>query len=241
MLTIAVVVRLDPAAAPPPAPRIPGARRAALAKAGPVMVLFGTVIGGLYSGVFTATESGAVGAIGAFLMAIWRGKLTRSRILEVMGETTAVAAMIYMLIFGALTFPFFVGASQLPDRLTLWVAGLDLAPVLIVALLLVLYLLLGSVMDSFAVMISPVPIVTPLIPGLGYDLVWWGILMLVMEETGLTTPPFGIKLFVIRRVQPDVPLMTVFKGAPPFVLPDFLRLALLVLFPALVLWLPMTM
>lgn len=238
MATIAVIVRTNPGAAPAPEPRVAGERRAALRQAGPVTILFGAVIGGLYTGVFTATESAAVGAIGAFVMTIWRGKLTRARVLEVMGETTAITAMIYLLIFGALTFSFFVGASQLPEMLMQIVGRLDVAPLVIVALLLVVYLLLGSVMDSFAVMIITVPIVTPLILGLGYDLVWWGILMLVVVETGLITPPFGINLFVIRSVQPDVPLMTVFKGALPFVLSDFLRLALLVLFPALVLWLP---
>jgi C4-dicarboxylate transporter, DctM subunit len=238
MLTIAVVVRREPSTAPAPEPRIPGARRAALKGSGPVVVLFGTVIGGLYSGVFTATESAAVGAIGAFAMAIWRGKLTRTRILGVMAETTAITAMIYLLIFGAVIFSFFVGASQLPETLTRMVGAMDLSPLLIIALLLVVYLLLGSVMDSFAVMIITVPIVTPLILGMGYDLVWWGIIMLVIVETGLITPPFGINLFVIRSVQPDIPLVTVFRGALPFVVSDLLRLLLLVLFPALVLWLP---
>lgn len=241
LVTIMLVVRLSPGAAPAPQPRVPGERRAALASAGPVTLLFGTVIGGLYAGVFTATESAAVGAIGAFAMALWRGKLNRAQILSVMGETTAITAMIYMLIFGALTFSFFIGASQLPDTLTRMVGGLDVAPLVIIALLLVMYLLLGSVMDSFAVMIITVPIVTPLILGMGYDLVWWGIIMLVVVETGLITPPFGINLFVIRSVQRDVPLMTVFRGVLPFVLSDFLRLALLVLFPVLVLWLPQSM
>lgn len=241
LVTITLVVRLNHDAAPAPQPRVPGERRAALAKAGPVTVLFGAVIGGLYAGVFTATESAAVGAIGAFLMALLRGKLNRREILSVMGETTAITAMIYMLIFGALTFSFFVGISQLPDTLIAFVGGLDLAPLIIIALLLVVYLLLGSVMDSFAVMIITVPLVTPLILGMGYDLVWWGIIMLVVVETGMITPPFGMNLFVIRSLQPDVSLMTVFRGALPFVLSDFLRLALLVLFPALVLWLPTTM
>lgn len=241
LITIALVVRLNPDAAPAPQPRVPGERRAALAKAGPVTVLFATVIGGLYAGVFTATESAAVGAIGAFLMALLRGKLNRREVLSVMGETTAITAMIYMLIFGALTFSFFVGVSQLPDTLIDLVGGLDLPPLAIIALLLLVYLLLGSVMDSFAVMIITVPLVTPLILGMGYDLVWWGVIMLVVVETGMITPPFGMNLFVIRSLQPDVSLMTVFRGALPFVLSDFLRLALLVLFPVLVLWLPTTM
>ncbi|MGY6703466.1 TRAP transporter large permease subunit [Roseinatronobacter sp.] len=241
MGTIALVVRMNPAAAPAPEPTPPAELRAAFAKAGPVTILFGTVIGGLYAGVFTATESAAVGAIGAFAMALWRGKLNRREILSVMGETTAITAMIYMLIFGAMVFSFFVGASQLPETLTRMVGALDVTPLLIIAILLVMYLLLGSVMDSFAIMIITVPIVTPLILGMGYDLIWWGIIMLVVVETGLITPPFGVNLFVIRSVQPNVPLATVFKGALPFVLSDFLRLAVLVLFPALVLWLPSQM
>ncbi|MBR3371646.1 MAG: TRAP transporter large permease [Rhodobacteraceae bacterium] len=241
MTTIALFVRMNPTAAPIAEPRVPGELRAAFAKAGPVTILFGAVIGGLYAGVFTATESAAVGAIGAFVMAAWRGKLNRHQILSVMGETTAITAMIYMLIFGAMVFSFFVGVSQLPETLTSIVGGLNVQPLLIIALLLLVYLLLGSVMDSFAIMIITVPIVTPLILGMGYDLIWWGIIMLVIVETGLITPPFGINLFVIRSVQPDVPLTTVFKGALPFVLSDFLRLALLVLFPALVLWLPSQM
>lgn len=241
MTTIALFVRMNPTAAPIAEPRVPGELRAAFSKAGPVTILFGAVIGGLYAGVFTATESAAVGAIGAFVMAAWRGKLNRHQILSVMGETTAITAMIYMLIFGAMVFSFFVGVSQLPETLTGIVGGLNVQPLLIIALLLLVYLLLGSVMDSFAIMIITVPIVTPLILGMGYDLIWWGIIMLVIVETGLITPPFGINLFVIRSVQPDVPLTTVFKGALPFVLSDFLRLALLVLFPALVLWLPSQM
>lgn len=243
LLTIAAVVRLDPAAAPPAtsAARVPGARRAALFQAGPVTLLFAVVIGGLYSGAFTATESAAVGAIGAFVVALWRGRLNRAQLWAVMGDTTAITAMLYLLIFGALTFSFFVGVSQLPEMLTRAIGGLDLTPLVIIMLLLVAYLLLGSVMDSFAVMVITVPIVTPLILGMGYDLVWWGIVMLVVVETGLITPPFGINLFVIRSVQPDIPLATVFRGALPFVLSDFVRLALLVLIPALVMWLPSTM
>ncbi len=241
LATIMLLVRLRPDIAPKSAPQEPGVRRRALMAAGPVTGLFVAVIGGLYSGIFTATESAAVGAVGAFLIALWRGKLNAREFWRVMGETTAVTAMIYGLIFGALTFSFFVGVSQLPDIITQLIGSLDVTPLVIVLLLLVAYLLLGSVMDSFAVMVITVPIVTPLILGMDYDLIWWGIVMLVVVETGLITPPFGINLFVIRSIQPDIPLVTVFRGALPFVVSDFLRLALLVLFPVLVLWLPGTM
>lgn len=241
LVTIVIVVRLDPASAPQVVSAEPGARRAALAGCGPVFGLFGVVIGGLYTGVFTATESAAVGAVSAFLIALFRGQLNRTRFWTVMGETTAVTAMIYGLIFGALTFSFFVGVTQLPEMLTSFVGDLGLAPIAVIFVLVIAYLLLGSVMDSYAIMLITVPVVTPLVLGLGYDLIWWGIVMLIVVETGLITPPFGINLFILRSLQSDVPLSTIFRGTVPFVLADFTRLTLLILVPALALWLPQTM
>ena len=238
--TIWIVVRTDPEAAPDtigtPDPLGP-----ALKGALPVALLFGTVIGGLYGGVFTATESAAVGAVGAFLMALLRGKLNRSRFLSVMSETTATTALIYGLIFGALIFSFFVNLGQVPELLAQWIAGFDMRPVLVLAALLVFYLVLGAVMDSFAVMVITVPVVTPIVLGLGYDIYFWGVLMLVVVEIGLITPPFGLNLFVLNSLQPDVPISRVMKGVLPFILADIVKIVLLVAFPALGLWLPSTM
>lgn len=222
--------------APAPAPIGP-----ALIGALPVALLFGAVIGGLYGGVFTATESAAVGAVGAFLMALLRGRLNRASVLSVMSETTATTALIYGLIFGALIFSFFVNMGQAPDLVTRWIAGIDARPVLILAALLVFYLALGSVMDSFAVMVITVPVVTPLIIGLGYDIYYWGVLMLIVVEVGLITPPFGINLFVLKSLQPGVGIGQVMRGVLPFILADIVKIALLVAFPAIALWLPSTM
>lgn len=241
LLTVMLVVRFNPSHAPEPAAAVAGELVTALKQSGPVMLLFGTVLSGLYGGVFTATEAAAVGAIMAFGIAAARGKLNRASLLDVMGDTTVLTAMVYGLIFGALAFSYFVGLSQVPDLLIGFIGALDLSAILIVALILIVYLLLGSVMDSFAVMIITIPVVTPLILNMGFDLVWWGIIMLVVVETGLITPPFGINLFVMKSMQPDVPLSTVFRGAMPFVLADLVKLILLVAFPALVLWLPSTM
>ena len=238
--TVWTIVRLSPDAAPPvdaaPEPVLP-----ALTGALPVMALFGVVIGGLYGGLFTATESAAVGAVGAFLLTVLRGRLDRSRILSVMSETTATTALIYGLIFGALIFSFFVNLGQVPEMVTRWIAGFDVAPVLILIALLVFYLLLGAVMDSFAVMVITVPVVTPVILGLGYDIYFWGVLMLVVVEIGLITPPFGLNLFVLNSLQKDVPITRVMTGVMPFILADIVKIGLLVAFPALALWLPSTM
>lgn len=210
----------------------------ALHAALPVALLFGSVIGGLYGGIFTATESAAVGA---FLLAAARGRLSRDRFLSVMAETTQTTAVIYGLIFGALIFSFFVNMGQAPDMVTNWIGSLDTRPIIILATLVVFYLLLGAVMDSFAVMVITVPVVTPLVTGLGYDINYWGVLMLVVVEVGLITPPFGINLFVLKSLQPEVGIGKVMRGVLPFVLADVVKVALLLAFPALALWLPGTM
>ena len=241
LITVALFVRFSPGAVPPRSRIAMSELVAAVRRSAGVLVLFVCVIGGLYTGVFTATELAAVGAFATFLFALFRGRLHGGAFWRVMAETTATTALIYGLIFGALIFSFFVGVTALPETATELVAGLNLAPLGVIALLLVLYLLLGCVMDSFAVMVITVPIVTPLVTHVGFDLIWWGIIMVVVIETGLITPPFGLNVFVLKSMVPDVPLGTIFRGVLPFVAADLLKLVLLVLFPAIVLWLPSTM
>jgi len=241
LATIGILVRIDPDVAPPPARMRAGEFVAALRQCGAVALLFGGVIGGMYAGVFTATEAAAVGAFGAFLVALVRGKLRPATFWSVMGETTGSTALIYGLIFGALSFSFFVGISAIPEKAMALVGGLALEPVLVIALILLVYLVLGCVMDSFAVMVITVPIVTPLILHMGYDMVWWGIVMLCVVETGMITPPFGLNVFVLKTMVDDVPMGRIFRGVIPFVAADFIKLALLVAIPAIVLWLPSTM
>lgn len=213
----------------------------AVMRSGAVLLLFGVVIGGLYGGVFTATESAAVGAVGAFLMAWFRGRLNPKVFLQVMAETTGTTALIYGLIFGALTFSFFVAVSGVPELATAAIKGLALPPAMIVGLLLLVFLALGCVMDSFAVMIITVPIVTPVITGMGYDLLWWGIINLAVIETGMITPPFGLNVFVLKSLLPKTPISVVFRGVLPFVVADVVKLALFVIFPLIVLALPYSM
>jgi tripartite ATP-independent transporter DctM subunit len=241
LITIALFVRIKPRAVPERTRILRAELCHAVHRSLGVVALFVCVIGGLYAGVFTATESAAVGAFGTFLFALVRGRLKGGAFWRVMAETTATTALIYGLIFGALVFSFFVGATALPETATALVSGLNLSPLATIAVLLVIYLFLGCIMDSFAVMIITVPIVTPLVTHLGFDLIWWGIIMVVVIETGLITPPFGINVFVLKSMVPDVPLATIFRGVMPFVAADLVKLVLLVLFPAIALWLPSTM
>ena len=211
-------------------------------KAWAALLLFVVVLGGIYGGVFTETEAAAVGAAGAFLFALFRGRMNRGSFSGVIGETTATTAMLYLIIFGVLTFSFSMGVTGLPQRMAAMVNDLNWAPVAVLFLLLSIYIALGCIMDSNTVMFVTIPIIAPLISALGYDLVWWGVINLVVLETGLITPPFGIHLFVLKGIAGgDVPLGQVYRGVMPFVVADLLKLALLVLFPSLALWLPAMM
>lgn len=241
MITVSLYIRFARKSAPA-SERPTGAEIwAALRQSWGVIALFGVVIGGIYGGIFTVNEAAAVGAGGAFMFALFRGKLHRGAIWEVMGETTQTTAMIYALIFGAVTFSFFIGTTGLTGMVTDAIGGLDLHRIAIIFLILLVYLILGAIMDPFALMVITVPIVSPLILDLGYDLIWFGIIMVVVVETGLITPPFGINVFVLKGVAGDVPMPTIFKGVLPFVGADIVKLVLLVFFPALILWLPSTM
>jgi len=235
--TVWLYVRLAPKSCPPSVRAGAEEIGKQLWKCRAVGALFFTVMGGLYLGVFTDTESAAVGAFGAFIAALYRGKLKGDAFWRVMAEVTAVTAMIYGLIFGAQTLSFFVAVSSLTDIATDWVASLHWANWAVMALLLFFFLILGSLMESFAVMVITVPIVTPLILHMGYDLVWWGIIQLAVVETGLIHPPLGLNVFVLKSVTPDVPMWTIYKGVFPYVLADFVKLGLLVAFPGICLFL----
>jgi tripartite ATP-independent transporter DctM subunit len=213
----------------------------ALRKSWGVFLLFGCMVGGIYAGIFTATEGGAVGVVGTFLFALLRGKLAGGAFWRVMGEAANAVCVLYVVILGALMFSFFMAASGLPSTLTALVTGLDVRPLAIIGLLLIAYLLLGAVMDSMAVMMITVPILAPVITGMGYDLIWWGIVMVVVAEAGMITPPFGLNIFVLKSVSEDFSISDIYRGMTPFILADMVKLILLVLFPVLILWLPSMM
>jgi C4-dicarboxylate transporter DctM subunit len=241
MSAIAVVVQTQPNAAPPATKFDPANLVRVLRKSGAVVVLFAVVIGGIYGGLFTVNEAAAVGVVGTVVIAVVRGKLSGGAMWEVAGETVATTAMIYLLIIGATTFTFFVGLTGLPQDMVALIGGLQIPPLAIIGILLAIYIFLGMIMDSIAVMIVTTPILAPLVAHMGYDLIWWGVIMLCVVETGMITPPFGLNVFILKGLAPDVPMQRVFRGVMPFVYADIIKLVLLVLFPILTLWLPSTM
>ncbi len=237
MAAIAVYVHVVPQSAPGRAKFDAAELGAAFVRALPVLGMFAAVIGGIYFGVFTATEAAALGAVFAFAIALARGKLRGAALWEVAAETTRSTAMIYGLMIGAMLISFFFGVSGLPAFVT-GIAGESGLPALgIIALLVLVYIALGTVMDSFAIMIVTTPLAAPLVQSLGYDPVWWGIMMVVLVELGVVTPPFGLNLFMLKSLVPDVPLTTIFRGVLPFVFADLVKIVLLIAFPGIALWL----
>ena len=242
ILTISIYVRVRPDAAGP-VERVPMREVFdAIINSWGVVVLFGAVVGGIYAGVFTATEAGAVGGGFAFLFALARGRLKGDAFWRVMGDVARNTALIYLLLFGAVAFSFFIGVTQLPQVLVDFIQTANLPPLVVVCLLLIIYLLLGFFMDPITTLFITVPVVMPLIASLGYDPVWWGILTIAAVEIGLIHPPFGLNAFIIKGVAgPDVTIGTIFRGIVPFLAADFVKLSLLVFFPIIALWLPSTM
>lgn len=204
----------------------------------PALVLFALVLGGIFFGVFTATEAAGVGAVIAFSIMVMRGGLRGGEFWKVMAETTRSTSMIYFLIIGSLITTFFFSATGLSAALTGTVSRLDVPGWAIVAILCFIYIMLGFVLDSMAIMMITASLSAGIVAAYGYDPIWWGIIMIVVVEIGVITPPFGLNLFMLKSVAPKLSLRQVYTGVVPFVLADILKLALLIAFPAITLWLP---
>lgn len=225
-----------------PGPKSPTSELIAAAKqAWSVLALLGVVLGGIYFGLFTELEAGSVGAAGAFLIALWRGKLNLSSFWNTMAETTRTLAMMYTLIFGVTMLSFFFGISGVPDAFIDWVTGLGLTPMGIILGLILCYLILGTAMDAMAMMVITIPIFVPLVESLGFDPIWWGVMTIMCVEAGMISPPFGLNIFVISALDPKIPISTIYKGCWPFFASSVFKIILLILFPAIVTFLPSTM
>ncbi|WP_349358672.1 TRAP transporter large permease [Stappia sp.] len=238
MLAVRVTCWRNPAAGPPAERMAYAERFRALRGVAGILGLFLLVIGGIYMGVFTATEAAGIGASGAFVIALARGKLTWRTLLDTLADTAATTTMMFMVLIGALIFSNFVNIAGLPSALSGFARASDLPAPAILALVLLVYLLLGMVLESLSMVLLTVPIFAPLMAALGYDLIWFGIVVVVVTEISLITPPVGLNVFVLKSVLPDVRLGTIFRGIVPFVAADILRLAIIVAVPGVVLFLP---
>lgn len=233
MLVIYLIAVLKPEHAPRGARVAAAERWASLAGVWPFVALFIVIIGGLYKGLFTATEAGGIGAGMALLIAKLQGRLDWLRFLEVMKETAMTSVMLYVVLFGAMIFSQLVSFSGLADELLSMVNGWGLSRMGVLVSILVVFLLLGCVMDSMAIILIFVPLFTPTLIAQEFDLVWFGIIVVVLTEIGLITPPVGMNVFVLKANLPSVPVGTIFRGLVPFIAIDVLRLRLLVAFPSI--------
>jgi len=213
-------------------------RLAALRDVWATLLLFAFVIGGLYGGLFTATEAAGAGAGGAFLIGLVRGRLSRADILRSLLETTRTTAAVFTVLIGALLFGYFLTVTQTPQKVTELLTGLGIGRYGVLAVIMLMYLVLGCLMDSLAMIILTVPIIFPVIKELGFDPIWFGVIIVMTVELGLIHPPVGMNIFVIKSVVEDVKMSTMFYGVMPFIVTDLLRLVILIAFPIIALWLP---
>ena len=203
-----------------------------------VAALFVIVMGGIYGGVFTATEGAGIGAFGAFCFALARGVLTWKTLLLVLTDSARTTGMLFMILVGALVFANFVNYTTLPDDLKNFVNRYEVHPMMVMAAICVIYVLLGTAMEELSMILLTVPVFFPLVTHLGIDPVYFGIIIVVVVEIGLISPPVGMNMFVVRSLLPNVSTTTIFRGVTPFVVADVVRLSILVAFPAISLWLP---
>ncbi|MDP5085560.1 MAG: TRAP transporter large permease [Yoonia sp.] len=243
ILAISIWVRVSPNAAMVK-DRVPWAERfVALAKVWPVLTIFVVVVGGIYIGVFTPTEAAAVGAAGTGLISILSGQMTWARLRQAILATASASAMIYLIILGAGFYNSFLALSQLPQTAAAWVGDAGLSPWVVLAIVLFMYLVFGCVMDSLSMVLLTVPIIYPIMIVLDFGMspqdfgLWFGILVLIVVEVGLITPPVGMNLFIINGMAKDTPIKETYKGALPFVVTDLIRVVILASFPAITLWL----
>lgn len=203
-----------------------------------VLILFSVVMGGIYLGVFTPTEAAGVGAGGAFIIALARKSLTIRNLFETLSDTARTTTMLFTVLIGALIFSDFINRAGLPDDLFTLVSQLNVSPMMVIFAILGIYIVLGMVFESLSMMLLTVPIFYPLVQSLGFDLVWFGIVVVVVTEISLITPPVGMNVFVLSAVLKDVKASTIFKGVTPFWCADIVRLLLITLIAPIALALP---
>jgi len=226
----------------PSGPKTPwNERLAAVRDVWATLLLFCFVIGGLYGGLFTPTEAGGMGAGGAFIIGVLRGRLDRPAIRRSLLQATRTAAAVFTVLIGALLFGYFLTVTQTPQKVTAFLTGLGIGSYGVLGLIMLMYLVLGCLMDALAMVILTVPIIFPVIKELGFDPIWFGVIIVMTVELGLIHPPVGMIVFVIKSVIQDVTFATIFRGVLPFIVTDIIRLIILIAFPIIALWLPSRM
>ncbi len=239
--TISVIALVRPGYLPPGVAHGWAERLQAIKGVWAITLLFLFIVGGMYGGVFTPTEAAAMGAGGAFLIATARGRLSPGQLMECLLRALRTSAAIFSILIGALLFGYFLTVTQTPQHVTSFLTGLGLGRYGVLLLIMLMYLVLGCVMDAMAMVILTIPIIFPVIVALGFDPIWFGIIIVMTVELGLIHPPVGMNVFVIKSVVRDISMGTIFVGVIPFVITDLIRLAILIAFPIISTFLPNNM
>lgn len=241
MATIYVICKRKPHMGPPGTKVSMKERLVSLTGTWGILLLFVLVMGGIYAGVFTPIEAAGVGACGALVIAALRKQLSFSIVLKCLQDTLQTTAMIFLILIGAEIFTLFLGVSKLPMLMADVIGGLPLHRYIILSIILLLYILLGCVLDGIAMIVLTIPILFPVITALEFDPIWFGVLMVIVLEMGLITPPVGLNVFVIKGVAKDVPLRVIFRGVIPFLGASILAIIIIMLFPEIALFIPTQM
>ena len=241
MITIYTMCRFVPSLGPR-GPKVTFTEKlVSLKSTAPILALFVLVIGGIYLGVFTPTEASGVGAFGAFIYAMGRRSLTRSNFFKSLLSTCRTTSFILLIVLGANILGYFLTISKLPRELAAVIYDWETNRYIIMAGIMIVYIILGCVMEGLSIILLTVPIIAPLIQQLGFDMIWYGIVMVTVVEMGLITPPVGINVFIVKGLAPDVPMYSIFKGIIPFIIANIVFLALIITFPEIVTFLPTLM
>ena len=237
-LAVVWITWRDPRAGPP-GERSSGAERIDSVKhVWPVVALFVLVIGGIYAGVFTATEGAGIGAGGAFLFALARRALTWKVLFEVLIESARTTSMLFMILIGALIFANFINYTSMPADLKGFASQFQATPWLVIAAICVIYVVLGTAMEELSMILLTVPLFFPVVTALGYDPVWFGIVVVIVVQIGLISPPVGMNIFVVKNLIRHLSISTVFRGVTPFTVALVALLAIIVALPGLATYLP---
>lgn len=239
IIMINIQVRLNPEIAPQKTESVSLSEKIrSLKSVWPFLVVFFLSIGGIYFGYFTPSEAGGIGAFGAFSIALIKRKLTFKTLVQSLEESLRLTVMIFLILIGASLFGKFLAMSRIPSFLTSYVAGIDASPFVILGLILLVYFVLGMFLEGIAIMVLTLPIVYPIITGLGFDGIWFGIVMIMIVNIGVLTPPLGLNIFIISGVVREVPIEKIFRGVIPAIFTMIIFLIILVIFPQIVTFLP---
>jgi C4-dicarboxylate transporter, DctM subunit len=237
-LAVVWITWRDPEAGPPAEPHSWSERLEALKHVWAVIALFVLVIGGIYVGAFTATEGAGIGAGGAFLFALARRVLTWKMLIDVLIESARTTSMLFMILIGALLFANFVNYTTMPADLKGFVTQFNVHPTLVIAAICLIYIVLGTAMEELSMILLTVPLFFPVVTGLGYDPIWFGILVVIVVQIGMISPPVGMNIFVVKNLIRHLSIADIFRGVTPFTFALVVLLALIVAVPGLATWLP---